>query len=269
MIDEQLHDLEQLLDALDAQAPGEWSVEAHGAGEALFAGRTAGEDALGLGALHGYNLVHLTDPASQWPAARALMCQLRNRARDLIALARAGLVLVDHDDNGLLGEPCTCGDCIWCDDRVAIDAARATRDELAPRRARRADLSPCGKSVDPRFVEVQVAPRTHATNGPRPRSWQTWGARFAWRRGAHGGAAAEAETPERALQELARRARLAHAPWQQDGRAVEVLVRVEPSVDVDEQLEATSARARSATGRGATLGEAIEAALASLGGGGA
>ncbi len=64
----------------------------------------------------------LCDDALYERDARAIAA-LRNVAPALIAVVRAGLVLLDYDRNGLL-ERCDCGDCIWCDDAATIDKAR-------------------------------------------------------------------------------------------------------------------------------------------------
>lgn len=119
-------------------------------------------------------------------------------------------------------------------------------------------LPPPRVDVDPRFVEVDVTCRVEVTNGPKPRTWETWTARITWRRGAHGGLASAAPTAAEALADLALRTRTTRAPWQEDGRAVDVLVRIDGDVDT---------RARRATGCGATVGEAIDAALEALRGG--
>jgi hypothetical protein len=111
------------LDEIDARlraCPGDWSVEEHGDGFALYSGRRGPcPDAETLAALsaarHGLNLIHLSDPAYQWPRVRPvidtahqdmtwLVAELRRHVPALCYLALSRAELEVHADNQALRE---------------------------------------------------------------------------------------------------------------------------------------------------------------------
>jgi hypothetical protein len=66
-------------------------IEPHGPDgtEALYLGRTYGTARDPFSARHGLNIVHLVEPASQWPAVRAAIPTLWNAAPALLSIAEA------------------------------------------------------------------------------------------------------------------------------------------------------------------------------------
>lgn len=93
MIDDPTATLEEALsveglELLDASESDLWSIESHGAGETLYYGRRRSAPGRVDGGSHGLNIVHLVEPAHQWPAVRALMVAALNAAPVLVRRLR-------------------------------------------------------------------------------------------------------------------------------------------------------------------------------------
>jgi hypothetical protein len=64
--------------------PGSHSIEEHGQGYAFYLDRLSGEGALGIGATHGLNILHLSEPDMKyWSDLKSL---LENAKIDLLAM---------------------------------------------------------------------------------------------------------------------------------------------------------------------------------------
>lgn len=78
-----MSDAGELAKTLLSEVPnGIWTIERHGGGEALYIGRTCGPRL--WDSTHGLNIVHLTEPAHQWPPVRELITQAPQLLRELV-----------------------------------------------------------------------------------------------------------------------------------------------------------------------------------------